>query len=269
MRARYLSSIALTAVLATAACSRSGEPARSDPPEAKPAGTGAALPSAAAAADAAKGPVAPSPADTAGTPPEPVAESPPLPQPPAEGEQGGIDQWRLVASPADEDRLSRLNRAWRQALREADREHGAEIDALGLLLVPDAALAGRLQPPPGVYRCRTVKIGSISGDGLSYVAYPWFKCTVELSPGGDLVLTKTTGSQRTRGLLYPDPANDRRLIFIGAQAWGDGETGYPVYSQMPERDQIGALERIGETRWRLVLPWPRQESKLDVMELVK
>lgn len=266
MRAPALPSVVLLALLATAACSRSGDPAPSEPPEARPGGSGAALPSAAAAADAAKRSVTPASPET---PPGQDVEPPPQPSPPVEGEQGGIAQWRLVAGPADEDRLSRLDRAWRQALREANHEHGAEIDALGLLLVPDAALPGRLQPPPGVYRCRTVKVGSISGDGLSYVAYPWFKCTIELSPGGDLVLTKTTGSQRTRGLLYPDPDNDRRLVFIGAQAWGDGETGYPVYSQMPERDQIGAFERIGQTRWRLVLPWPRQESKLDVMELTK
>ncbi|MBI1405576.1 MAG: DUF4893 domain-containing protein [Caulobacter sp.] len=268
MRTPLLSSVALLAVLATAACSRSGEPARSEPPEARPAGTGAALPSAAAAADAAKGPVSQSSVESPVESQSP-AEPPPQPLPPPPGEQGGVDQWRLVASPADEDRLSRLNRAWRQALREANHDHGAEIDALGLLLVPDAALSGRLQPPPGDYRCRTVKVGSMSGDGLSYVAYPWFKCTIELSPGGDLALTKTTGSQRTRGLLYPDPDNDRRLIYIGAQAWGDGEKGFPVYSQMPERDQIGAFERIGQTRWRLVLPWPKQESKLDVMELAK
>jgi hypothetical protein len=30
----------------------------------------------------------------------------------------------------------------------------------------------------------------------------------------------------------------------------------------------GVVERVGPARWRLVLPWPRWESNLDVMELV-
>ena len=29
------------------------------------------------------------------------------------------------------------------------------------------------------------------------------------------------------------------------------------------------LERIGERRWRLVIPFPKQESKLDILELTR
>ena len=47
------------------------------------------------------------------------------------------------------------------------------------------------------------------------------------------------------------------------------EKGFPAYGQMPERDQIGVFERVGVDRWRLVLPYPKQESNLDVMELKK
>jgi hypothetical protein len=107
----------------------------------------------------------------------------------------------------------------------------------------------------------------MGGDGLKYVAYPWFTCTVELTPGGDLILTKTTGSQRTRGLIYPDSDNPGRLIYVGAQAWGDTETAFPAYGEKPERDQVGVIERIGNGRWRMVVPWPKQESKLDILEI--
>jgi hypothetical protein len=110
-------------------------------------------------------------------------------------------------------------------------------------------------------------MGSDSPQGLAFVAYPFFRCVVELTPGGDLILTKTTGSQRTRGLLYPD--TDRRLIFVGAQAWGMDETGYPAYGDQPERDQVGVFERIGPQRWRIAVPWPSTSSKLEIMELVK
>lgn len=153
------------------------------------------------------------------------------------------------------------------ARADADRAFAAEVEALGPLVDPNAGQAGRLQPPPGTYRCRSIKLGSNGPGGSGYLEYPFFRCTIELTPGGDLVLTKTTGSQRTRGLLYPD--TDRRLVFVGAQAWGSEETGWPAYGQMPERDQIGVFERIGSDRWRLVLPWPKQESKLEILELTR
>lgn len=185
----------------------------------------------------------------------------------APGEQGGTDDWRAVANDADRARLDRLDAAWREGLQDARQAgFGDDIRALGALADPDAGLSGRLQPPPGEYSCRTIKLGRIARYG-GYLSYPGFRCVVELTPGGDLILTKITGSQRTRGLIYPD--TEDRLVFLGAQAWGAGETGYPNYGQQPERDQIGVIERIGDTRWRLVLPWPKQESKLDILELTR
>jgi hypothetical protein len=206
------------------------------------------------------------------TDPAPVGEPAPAPEPtpapPAGGEQGGAASWREVVSAADASNLGRLDQAWRLGRAEAeDKGFASEVEALGPLVDPMAGQSGRLQPAPGTYRCRTIKLGSKSEGGLAYLAYPFFRCTVELSPGGDLILTKTTGSQRTRGLLYPD--TDNRLVFVGAQAWGLDETGYPAYGQQPERDQIGVFERIGPERWRLVVPWPRVESKLEILELVR
>lgn len=190
------------------------------------------------------------------------------PAPAAGDEQGGADNWRDVASTEDAARLGRLEQAWRLARAEAeDKGFAAQVEALGPLVDPNAGQAGRLQPPPGSYRCRAVKLGSNGPGGLGFLAYPFFRCSIELTPGGDLVLTKTTGSQRTRGLLYPD--TDRRLVFIGAQAWGMDETGFPDYGDQPIRDQVGVFERIGSDRWRLVLPWPRVDSKLEILELVR
>lgn len=207
------------------------------------------------------------PASGASSAPIPAADNPATDTTPAEGEQGGTDDWRRVVSAADAANLSRLDQAWRMARAEADDKGFAdEVTALGPLVDPNAGQAGRLQPSPGTYRCRTIKMGTKSEVGLAFNPYSFFRCTIELTPGGDLVLTKITGSQRTRGLLYPD--TDRRLVFVGAQAWGMDETGFPRYGQMPERDQVGAFERIGPNRWRLVIPWPRVESKLEILELV-
>ena len=189
------------------------------------------------------------------------------PTQPTEGEQGGTSDWRQVVSPADAANLGRLDQAWRLGRAEAEEAGFAQqVEALGPLVDPNAGQAGRLQPAPGTYRCRTINLGSKGEGGLAYLAYPYFRCTIELTPGGDLILTKTTGSQRTRGLLYPD--TDRRLIFVGAEAWGMDETGWPDYGDQSIRDQVGVFERIGSDRWRLVLPWPKVDSKLEILELV-
>lgn len=217
---------------------------------------------------------APPPAadSAAPAPVETPTEPSPAPMPPvaapAAGEQADTSDWRQVASTADISNLGRLDQAWRLARAEAeDKGFASEVEALGPLVDPNAGQPGRLQPAPGTYRCRTIKLGARAEAGAAYLAYPPFRCTVDLTPGGDLVLTKTTGSQRTRGLLYPD--TDSRLVFIGAQAWGMDETGFPTYGQQPERDQVGVFERIGADRWRLVIPFPRVESKLEILELTR
>ena len=217
----------------------------------------------AACTEPAPGPKAPGDAPA---PAEPApAQTPATPVP---GEQGGTDDWRKVVDAEDAGRIGRLDQAWRMARADAEEAGFADqVEALGPLVDPNAGQAGRLQPAPGAYRCRTFHMGSNSPGGLAFIPYGWFRCSVELTPGGDLILTKTTGSQRVRGLLYPD--GDRRLVFVGAAAWGSDETGYPAYGQMPERNQVGVFERIGADRWRLVLPWPKQDAKLKIMEITR
>ena len=98
-------------------------------------------------------------------------------------------------------------------------EHGAEIAAEGILLDPDAAMT-EPSPPPGDYRCRTIKIGARSEGLLNYVAYPAFKCRIESAgPEGSMGFTKLTGSQRPIGRFFADSA--RRMIFLGTNQLGD------------------------------------------------
>ena len=40
------------------------------------------------------------------------------------------------------------------------------------------------------------------------------------------------------------------------------------YGTNDERDFAARFERIGRQRWRLVIPWPENESTLDLIELV-
>ncbi len=175
---------------------------------------------------------------------------------PAPAPQG----WAGIVTPADAGRAYGWRTAFTRGLAQARAAgHGAEIDAAGALLQPDAALDGPTLPE-GRYKCRATKLGAKTAGLLPYVAYPAFDCSVAGNH-----LAKLTGSQRQAGTLYLDSA--RRMIFIGTLALGD-ETMQRPYGVDPERDIIGAVERIGPNRWRLVMPYPRYESLVDVLELV-
>ncbi|WP_255567892.1 DUF4893 domain-containing protein [Brevundimonas sp. PAMC22021] len=180
-----------------------------------------------------------------------------------------LSGWRAQASAADRGRHDRLAEAWTRALEQSRRLPGSgDLTRLGELIAQDAARPG-VSPPPGAYRCRTVKLGSqsdVEGEeaGLGYVVYGWFACRIEQSSDG-LRFTKLTGSQRPSGRLFAD--DDQRMVMLGAMALG-GETTTLPYGQSADRDVLAVLERIGERRWRLVTPWPQAESTLDLIELV-
>ena len=99
---------------------------------------------------------------------------------------------------------------------------------------------------------------------LNFVAYPQFTCRIRPERGVQ-GLAKLSGSQRPVGLVYP--ADALRLVFLGTLMLGD-ETRALQYGGDPDRDMAGYVERIGPRRWRLILPRPRYESQIDVIELV-
>ena len=175
-----------------------------------------------------------------------------------------MKSWREVATDADRDRISKWRDGWTDALAKARASgNGPRIAAEGALLTPDAALANPA-PPPGDYDCRVIKLGAQGSGGLDYVTYPAFTCRIEREKDM-LSFTKVDGSQRPVGLLFAN--DDVRMIFLGTMMLGD-ETRALDYGRDPDRDMAGAFERVGPRRWRLVLPWPKWESMLDVIELV-
>jgi hypothetical protein len=181
---------------------------------------------------------------------------------------GLIPRWttayREVISEDDRLRL----RDWRSSFvagLEAARKagHGADVAREGALLDPDAALAGPAIPN-GMYRCRVIKLGAKGPGNLDYASYPGFSCRVR--PERTLQrLGKLSGAQRYVGVIFPGDAI--RNVFLGTLAFAD-ESRALQYGQDEQRDVAGYLERIGPNRWRLVMPAPHFESRLDVMELV-
>jgi hypothetical protein len=171
--------------------------------------------------------------------------------------------WRAAATGSDRARLRDWRNAFTSALAAARASgHSAEIAREGALLQPDSALGGPI--PNGLYRCRVIKVGAESQGMLDYVAYPYFSCRIQ--PDGKLQsFSKLTGSQRQVGTIFP--GDSMRQVFLGTLMLGD-EARAMHYGADPERDVAGFIERIGPERWRLVMPWPHFESRLDVMELV-
>ncbi|HET7816057.1 MAG TPA: DUF4893 domain-containing protein [Sphingomicrobium sp.] len=184
---------------------------------------------------------------TLGQPPAPVA----------------VTDWRAIAMPDDRERLREWRSAFVDGLRAARAAgHGADIDREGVLLDPDAALGGPI--PNGDYRCRVTKLGAKTAGLLNFIAYPYFHCRIR-GDGAVQAFVKLTGSQRQVGHIYP--ADALRQVFLGTLVLGD-EAQALRYGRDRERDVAGYVERIGDRRWRLIMPRPAFESQIDVMELV-
>ena len=150
-----------------------------------------------------------------------------------------------------------------RSTRHGSQVTAADISREGSLLEPDAAL-GPVPIPNGDYKCRVIKLGSKSPGGLDYITYPAFNCRV----GQENELqnfNKLTGSQRHTGMIFADSAI--RQAFLGTLVLGD-ENRAMQYGRDEDRDLAGWVERVGDNRWRLILPYPHYESTLDVIELV-
>jgi hypothetical protein len=190
----------------------------------------------------------------------------------SKAEQGSVrtaasapPDWRSIATNQDRERLRNWRTAWMEGVRKAQGSGNAgAIAREGALLQPDVAIDWR-DPPQGEYRCRVLKIGAKSQGMLDYVAYPPFTCRIR-QEGGLMSFAKMTGSQRPIGLFLPFPGQ-QRMVFLGTLQLGD-ERRALQYGRDRERDMAGVVERIGENRWRLVLPYPHFESTIDILELV-
>lgn len=157
---------------------------------------------------------------------------------------------------ADKARLEHYGETRKAALDEAKAANAAEVRQFDAIVAkPFVSFQGF--DMTGNWQCRTIKAG---GDA-KLVIYGWFKCKVS-DDGSGWMLEKLTGSQRTKGRFYDD--GDKRLIYLGAFSVND-DAAKP-YGSGPESDQVGYAFRTGPGEWRIELPAPYYESKLDIME---
>lgn len=173
------------------------------------------------------------------------------------------EAWKAVATPDDQYRILRLGPAWQEALAEARKSYPEEVSHEGKLLVERGALP-KPAPTPGSYNCRMIALGRVTPRGKAFESFKPFFCYVQVEDD-QLTIVKQTGSQRPAGRLWEDD-DPNRMIFLGSLALGDEEQPL-AYGDDAKRNMAGILERIGAFRWRLVIPWPQGQSKLDVFEL--
>ena len=176
----------------------------------------------------------------------------------------GSGAWAALATDNDISRMTELDEVFADGLAEA-RKAGfkSAIAREGELLDPDAALPAAA-PTPGSYNCRTVTLGKTKERGSpAFQRFKSFFCYIEVE-GDRFTLVKQSGSDLPAGRLYPDPGT-RRMVFLGAMT-KSGENATVAYGDQRQRDIIGAFERIGPFRWRLVMPLPADGGKVDITE---
>lgn len=176
--------------------------------------------------------------------------------------------WQQVIRERDRKRLASLWSAWTRSLRQvAAAGDGPDVAALGMMAAADAVDNGPL-PTPGRYRCRTVKLGSRNDNSLASVhsamSTPTSSSCTIVERNGLLWFEQGSGAQRIGGRLYRD---GDRMVFLGSLALA-GEMGFRSYGADAERDQVGVLRSIGDSRWRLELPWPMWQANLAIIEIV-
>jgi len=180
------------------------------------------------------------------------------------GEAGVVADWRQMATNGDRERLRGWRDAWLAGVDAARKSgHGAALDAEGALFDPDREIDGAV-PPPGIYTCRVFKLGAQGTAAADFTTFPVSDCRIDLK-GNISRFSKLSGSQRPSGMIFHDSTS--RATFLGTLMLGD-ETRMIAYGRDSKRDMIGFVDRIAPGRWRMVLPSPNFESKIDIIELV-
>ena len=163
--------------------------------------------------------------------------------------------WRDTIKLPDVAVIDTMPARWAAARSRAGKTAAKTLAAQGTLLAGPAL--DHPAPSPGTYRCRRVRIGVGGAHD-----FPAATCFIGGDPGDMLSFTRQGGSDAPRGWLYPDDVTTR-YVFLGArQRPGAGNL---AYGKDPTRNLAGVVERIGNFRWRLILPVAA--DTLDIYDL--
>jgi hypothetical protein len=175
-----------------------------------------------------------------------------------------IEPWRRTATDAGVSAINGLADRWTEALANARRRGGGRvITAEGELLDPAAALA-RAAPGPGPYRCRLFRVAAPGARVRGIAPARSGFCFIGVEDD-QLSLTSEIPGHRLGGYLY-ETKSSAGLVFLGAAAAVRGRSA-SGYGEDPARDLAGRFERVGEFRYRLVLP-AATPPELQVLELI-
>lgn len=177
---------------------------------------------------------------------------------------GGVEAaWRRAATQRDRERLRNWRTTWLDALAKAKADGGAEEIARDAFLYdPDRALDNPIVPA-GEYRCRIIMLGAKRAENRNFVELPAAGCTIGRD-GGETWFTVNDGKQRPIGRFFAGPPG--RGVFLGTLELGD-ERRPLEYGVDAKRDMIAYLDRIGEARWRLIVPTPSFDAVAELVEI--
>ena len=157
----------------------------------------------------------------------------------------------------DRDRIASFDEARKEGLEGARAGGSAEDLAIvdEILARPHVSFEGF--DMTGDWQCRTIKLAGPA----PLVVYGWFRCRVS-DDGSGWRLQKLSGSQRTTGRFFTE--SDTALTYLGTLSIGNDAP--VVYGSDPDADQIGRAYRTGPDTWHIAFPYPRYESRFDLLE---
>ncbi len=167
--------------------------------------------------------------------------------------------WRERAANGDEALIGQLDDLFDQALADARRAGDGGSLEVGRTLYQRDAAQRYTPPPPGRYRCNSTQIG---GNGLAFIAYPYFLCEIRVERGRRQ-LVKLTGSQRPFGYIYRGGTSG---VFLGSMLLGD-DVSVPEYGTSQEHDIIARVDRIERRRWRMTMVQRQFPGQINIVDL--
>lgn len=159
--------------------------------------------------------------------------------------------WNSTAVDADRAAVTVSASSLQQAIAphydDADQEDGAALARTLLQRAQSPQLPGKLE---GRWKVRSIQV-----DQRFAYAYPYFKAEIARDACG-YRFSKTSGSQRRSGTLYPLAKDSREFAFLGASTVNDDPQGHYAPGNVSDGtngNSVGRLVALGPDELLLIL----------------